>query len=477
MELEQRPEKKLRKCSPNSSIESNCGLEVSAGRDTPLLDWLPSELLLALLSFVDIGDLGRLACVCTALRDAVVSDNLWRDGLERIIGASADHVEKPDGQPWRECCRLYTSVPKYADLSTTSSRKFVMCPNRLGPYFIQRKNARPGLYFTPAASEDDAIAVTRWGVWQSMGSLVAAAPQLDRTGFAQLFDAQLKSVGQLPSAAAWSTLTFGSRLVRAAKRRLELLSMDSQVLASFRFPVEKRGFDVCSEVAVSSDRVGVLMCPTHWGSMRSQRPHEVPVKLLLFNSQLQLVDEVPVLTADDVDNGLDAGWDDDEYDDDEPVLGCSGFSSWVVCVAEQFLVITHTRHKYGRSFSSRPAFNAAFSVRSVSQGTSRTLPLRDVHGFVHDIDRVCSLGRLLVGASDFRTFCFSASGVLLWTFDIARHLRGILPRNSFLSEMLLDQTAVMIRLNDFGCVRLTVDECPVDSTPNLNWTRLPSPLP
>eukprot|EP01116_Phalansterium_solitarium_P018210 TRINITY_DN4746_c0_g1_i3.p3 TRINITY_DN4746_c0_g1~~TRINITY_DN4746_c0_g1_i3.p3 ORF type:complete len:104 (-),score=9.55 TRINITY_DN4746_c0_g1_i3:121-432(-) len=84
MDSEHKPAKKPRHDS--ASDEPN-GLS--------LLDWLPSELLLLLLSFVRVGDLGRLSVVCTGLRD--LASHGWLSSFCVSLRPACGHVHALGG--------------------------------------------------------------------------------------------------------------------------------------------------------------------------------------------------------------------------------------------------------------------------------------------------------------------------------------------------------------------------------------------
>eukprot|EP01116_Phalansterium_solitarium_P015942 TRINITY_DN358_c0_g2_i6.p1 TRINITY_DN358_c0_g2~~TRINITY_DN358_c0_g2_i6.p1 ORF type:complete len:534 (+),score=101.86 TRINITY_DN358_c0_g2_i6:575-2176(+) len=400
--------------SDDEPAKTQGAIPIYEGCGTPLLDWLPAELLLHLLSFVGIGDLGRLARVCTGLRDLASHDSLWRAQLERIIDPSAAQA-KLHGQLWKERCRQYLSPPQYAFRSRIPAQRQVVCQHRLGPDFVGHKSPSTlGLFST----RDDVV----------------------------LFDAQLKRVGRLHVGGAAHMVAFGNHIVVANHDRLKLLSLEGRTLAVFPFRVPKNPpTDLPNNVAMSSDRLGVLTSGSSWGRLSYKAPSDAPIELLLLDCQLQLVERVAVMTAADI--GAD-----------------SFLFAEVVCVAEQFLVVSNKTFydDDGGQFRS-------LTVWSLSSRASRTILLGKAHAR-RATQTACAQDRLLVCANDLRAFCFSASGMLLWTFDIAGHLHNVLPldiRNFFLR---FDETGIFIQVPIFGVIRLTVDDALSDSH---QWTLIP----
>eukprot|EP01116_Phalansterium_solitarium_P009419 TRINITY_DN23534_c0_g1_i1.p1 TRINITY_DN23534_c0_g1~~TRINITY_DN23534_c0_g1_i1.p1 ORF type:complete len:261 (-),score=25.85 TRINITY_DN23534_c0_g1_i1:152-934(-) len=233
-------------------------------------------------------------------------------------------------------------------------------------------------------------------------------------------------------------VTFGSHLVVADNYRLDLVSLDCQVLASFPFSVTKSDAHcaLLEHVATSSDRLGVLTCRHHWGRLAYVTPSEAPVELLLLDSQLNLVERVVVLTADDIGTG--------------PYRDYVFVSADVVCIADQFLVVfTKADENEELRF---------FTVLSLSRGSSHTVLLGGASS-KSDIKTACTQDRLLVCTIDLRAFCFASSGTLLWSLDIAGHLQQALPANAEMDLLRFDETAIFIRVPYFGYFRLTVDVC------------------
>eukprot|EP01116_Phalansterium_solitarium_P012672 TRINITY_DN2916_c2_g1_i1.p1 TRINITY_DN2916_c2_g1~~TRINITY_DN2916_c2_g1_i1.p1 ORF type:complete len:179 (+),score=22.07 TRINITY_DN2916_c2_g1_i1:219-755(+) len=132
--------------SPRRPKRARCSepcIEPYAGPS--LVDAMPPELMLLLLTFVDLVDLGRLARVCTDLRRLVDHDDLWRTQAERLLGLRHDQIRKPDARPWREYCQQFFTTPPLTHERPFSDSTVVACEVAIGSFFFGSNRTGPGL--------------------------------------------------------------------------------------------------------------------------------------------------------------------------------------------------------------------------------------------------------------------------------------------------------------------------------------------